>query len=62
MNENPENNQWLTALMYLLIWIKILTYLAVFQAIRYFVKMINEIIKEIGTFLVILALAMVSYC
>ena len=47
--------------MFLLIWIKILTYLAVFKATRYLIKMIVDIIKDISTFLIILLTALVAY-
>jgi len=49
------------AIMFLLIWIKILTYLAVFKPTRYLIKMILDIIKDISTFLIILITALVAY-
>ncbi len=47
--------------MFLLMWIKILTYLAVFKKTRYLIKMIIEIIGEITTFLFILFIAILAY-
>jgi hypothetical protein len=47
--------------MFLLMWVKILTYLAVFKDTRYLIKMIIEIIVEIKTFIFILFLAIIAY-
>jgi len=56
-----EMEKWLTSMTFLMIWIKILNYLAVFQATRYFIKMILEIIGDILIFLVILIIGFVAY-
>ena len=47
--------------MFMLMWVKILTYLAVFKSTRYLIKMIIEIIAEITTFIVILFIAILAY-
>ncbi len=47
--------------MFMLMWVKILTYLAVFKKTRYLIKMIIEIIAEITTFLFILIISIVAY-
>jgi ABC-type multidrug transport system fused ATPase/permease subunit len=47
--------------MFLLMWVKIITYLSVFKSTRYLIKMIMEIIADISTFLIILGIAMMAY-
>ena len=48
--------------MFLLCWIKVLlSYLAVFEATRYFVKMIIEIIMDIRSFLIILFISLIAF-
>jgi hypothetical protein len=47
--------------MFFLLWIKIFKYLQVFTAFRYLIMMIQEIVKDISTFLVILFLSMFAY-
>lgn len=51
----------LSTYMFILIWLKTLTYLAVYEPTRYFIKMIMEIVSNIKTFMIILILAMVAY-
>ena len=47
--------------MFLVVWLKVLSFLAVFKNLRYMVKMIIETIKELATFLIILGIAIVAY-
>jgi hypothetical protein len=47
--------------MFLLTWIKVITYQAVFKQTRYLIKMIMEIIADISTFLTILLISMIAY-
>jgi len=47
--------------MFFLLWLKIFKYLQVFSAFRYLIMMIQEIVKDISTFLAILFLAMFAY-
>jgi hypothetical protein len=49
------------ALTFLLMWIKIFNYLAVFKATRYLIKMIFEIVADIKTFLIILFITLFAY-
>lgn len=51
----------LHAVMFTLIWFKILTYLAAFKPMRYLIQMIFDILYDIRTFLMILLLATVAY-
>jgi len=47
--------------VFFLLWIKIFKYLQVFTAFRYLIMMIQAIVKDISTFLVILFLSMFAY-
>jgi len=49
------------AVMFFLMWLKLLYYMQVFDSVRYFIKMIIEIIREIQVFIMILFIGMIAY-
>jgi hypothetical protein len=57
----PQMSNELISLIFLMMWIKILNYLAVFKPTRYLIKMIFEIIADIKTFLIILFTTLFAY-
>lgn len=61
MFTNGNIPQEVIPIMFFLLWVKIFKYLSVFYAFRHLIMMIQEILKDISTFLAILFLAMVAY-
>lgn len=58
---DKEFTQALIPYMFILLWIKTLTYLAIFKQTRYLIKMILEIINDIKIFLIILLISMTAF-
>ena len=58
---NLELQNEIIATMFLVMWVKIITYLTVFKCTRYLIKMILEILVDIQTFLIILFMALLAY-
>lgn len=59
--DSDKNHMYLYPIMFLVVWIKLMQFLAVFKQLRYMVKMITETIKELSTFLIILVIAILAY-
>jgi hypothetical protein len=60
-NPLTDNFKDVYAIMFVLVWFKLIKYLQVFDATRYLTRMMFDVVADLGTFILILLLVILAY-
>jgi hypothetical protein len=60
-DENPKSNRLLSSIAMLFMWFKLLYFLRLFAPTAALIRMVVEIIKDIGVFLIIYFIAIIGF-